>query len=1058
MYKTIKPKTLLVVLVWTLVVCHPVMLLAQDNPGPRFDIITSENKILKKGLSQNTIYSIIQDRYGYMWFGTWDGLNKYDGYNFTIFDKRDGLSNEVIKTMLETSDGNIWFGTENGLNCYDPVSGRFEIYAHNPADSTTISDNWINYIYQDRPGRLLICTRKGLNIMNLETGKVVSYQSRESRMRRTRSNNINYITSKKKIYWVATDFGLVRYNAENGENVRYLNRPGDRTSLTNNQVNVVFIDSYDNLWVGTEHGLNLMDREAGTFKTFLNDPADPSSISHNMVKCIYEDHFGNLWIGTDGGGLNILDREHFTFERIRNNPAEPNSLSNNRIYSIFQDATGNMWFGTFKGVSIIDRFTSNFNLYTHNPTDTNSVSNNLVWSFEEVKPNVFWIGTDDGISIFDRNVNKFSRIKYEPNAENGLSSRRIRPILKDAQGNIWLGTRDAGLSVLDTHSGKYTHFMPNASDPNSIGDNYVISLLQDKTGMIWTGTNNGLNRIDPATHKIWLYRHDPSDAHSLSDNSVYYIFEDSRGDLWFATSNGLDKYNRANDNFTTFSHEWQQNDQISSDRIFTIYEDRDNNFWLGTRGGGLELFDRDKHTFRSYTTDDGLPNNVIYSILEDNDGNLWMSTNWGISKFYKNEELFVNFDVTDGLQSNEFNANSHIKSGTGEMYFGGMKGFNSFYPSEVMMNPNKPRIVITAFKKFNKAQPGLFLDGDTIVLNYDDNFFSIEFAALDYTNPLKNKYSYILENYSKDWTEVTGNRHFAEFTRVSPGMYHFKVIGSNNNGVWNSEGVTMTIVVRPPWYQTWYFRLAVVAALALLIWSYIFYRVRRMRRKHLMEKKVLQIEKQLFDIQQKALRLQMNPHFIFNSLNSIQSYILSNDIDLAVNYLSKFSQLMRMILANSRESIIPFADELQAITHYLEIEKLRFDDKFSYRITVDPDIDEEFTGIPPMIIQPYIENSILHGLLHKPDKGLVEIDFRKNGSRIYCTITDNGIGREKAGEIKRQSGLKKKSRGMMITRERLEILNKNANEKFSVKVTDLKDDVGNPTGTRVELVILYQEI
>ncbi|MFP4471073.1 MAG: two-component regulator propeller domain-containing protein, partial [Bacteroidales bacterium] len=930
---------------------------AQDVQHSQFDVITSENKILRKGLSQNTVYSIMQDQHGYMWFGTWDGLNKFDGYNFTIFDKRDGLSNEVIKTMIETADGNIWIGTENGLNCYNAETGKIRYFIHIPGDSTSLSDNWINYLYQDKPGRLLICTRKGLNIMDLETGLVRNYQSRESDYRRTRSNNINYLVPQGKIYWVATDFGLVRYDVTTGENVRYLNRPGDPHSLSHNQVNVVFVDSRGSLWVGTEHGLNLMDEKTGQFRVFRHSPANPASLSHNMVKAIFEDSFGRLWIGTDGGGLNIYDRENRTFQHVQNNPAESGSLSNNRIYSIYQDETGNIWFGTFKGVNIIDRFTSNFSLYTHNPNDKNCVANNLVWSFAEIEPNVFWIGTDNGISIFNRTTNSFSHIPYIPGKENGLSSKRIRPILKDSKGIIWIGTRDAGLSRLDPKTGKYTHFQPNVADNNGIGDNYVISLLQDKEGMIWAGTNNGLNRINPNSMEFKLYGHDPDDSTSISDNTVYYVYEDRSGDLWFATSNGLNRYVRGSDSFEAYFHYWQQGDQISSDRIFTIYEDSDNNMWLGTRGGGLELFDRETGTFHTYTEEDGLPNNVIYSILEDEKGNLWMSTNWGLSKFYKDEELFINYDVTDGLQSNEFNANAHIKSSGGEIFFGGMKGFNSFYSSEIMMNPNKPRVVITAFKKFNKPQPGLFQDGDTIVVNHDDNFFSIEFAALDYTNPMKNKYSYILENYSKNWTEVDGTRHFAEFTKVMPGTYNFRVTGSNNNGVWNNEGVTLTIVVNPPWYATWYFRIAVILLIALTIWSFIYFRVRRIRRKHTMEKKVLQIEKQLFDIQQKALRLQMNPHFIFNSLNSIQSYILSNDIDLAVNYLGRFSQLMRMILANSRESIIPLADELQAITHYLEIEKLRFDDKFSYSIKVDPVIDEEFTGIPPMIIQPYIENS-----------------------------------------------------------------------------------------------------
>ena len=320
------------------------------------------------------------------------------------------------------------------------------------------------------------------------------------------------------------------------------------------------------------------------------------------------------------------------------------------------------------------------------------------------------------------------------------------------------------------------------------------------------------------------------------------------------------------------------------------------------------------------------------------------------------------------------------------------------------------------------------------------------------------QYAYKLERYNKDWTYVTASRHFADYTKVSPGTYIFRVTGSNNNNVWNEDGVTLTIIISPPWYQTWFFRIGAALLLFFMIWIFIFLRVRHIRKKHKMEKKVLLIEKQLFDIQQKALRLQMNPHFIFNSLNSIQSYVLSNDVDLAVNYLGRFSQLMRLILSNSRESVVSLADELLAIQHYLEIEKLRFEEKFTYSVIVDPEIDDEFTGVPPMIIQPYIENAIIHGLNHKPTPGHLTISFKQKGSLLLCSIEDNGVGRAKATDIKRRSGLNSKSRGMMITKERLEILSEKSDEKFSVKVIDLKDKSGVPAGTRVELLISPQEL
>jgi hypothetical protein len=363
--------------------------------------------------------------------------------------------------------------------------------------------------------------------------------------------------------------------------------------------------------------------------------------------------------------------------------------------------------------------------------------------------------------------------------------------------------------------------------------------------------------------------------------------------------------------------------------------------------------------------------------------------------------------------------------------------------------------VITDFKKFNRSINRELLNDDTIRLSYADNFFSIAFSALDYTNPEKNKYRYILENYEEEWNARDADRRIAEYTSVEPGSYTFNVIGANNDGYWNVEGCRLHIIVVPPWYDTLVFRIIFGALIFTLLWTFIYWRLRSIKKKHDVEKKMLAIEKELFEIQQKALQLQMNPHFIFNSLNAIQSFVISNDTDKAIHYLSKFSQLMRLILTNSSETSIPLKEELKAVKHYIEIEQLRFDNKFDCLISVDPEIDQEFIEIPPMIIQPFVENAILHGLIHSEKEGHVKIDIKLQQDYLFCSIEDNGVGREKAEKIRESSGIKRKSRGVIITKERLEILNKQSEDKFAVKVIDLKDSAGTPTGPRVELNILY---
>jgi ligand-binding sensor domain-containing protein len=1036
-----------------------VNLFSQETEDVKFKRLASENIKLEKGLSQNWVYSILQDKYGYMWFGTWDGLNRYDGYNFVTYNVDDGLSDHAIYTLLEDDEGTIWIGTDKGFNRFDRETRTFKQYLHYSDSTGGLINNRINDIIQASDGTIWIGTADGLNKFDKKTGKFVSYFSKSQDFLSPRSNYIiDLYEDRNGIIWISTSFGLVKFDPKTETSTRFYHIDDDPATISHNNVRCVLQDEDGFYWVGTRNGLNLLDSSMKVIKQFFNDPGDPKSLSNNWVREIYEDSKGNIWVGT-AGGLDLLNKRNGTFTVFRNKLNDPGSLSNDKIYSILEDKTGNIWVGTFKGVNMISRYSNDFEHCYRRTNDNTSISNNIVWSFTETDDSLVWICTSDGVNVFNPGTEKYFVVNkpvYGQTYNNGFD---VRSALYTPRLNcMWFGTYGLGLYKYSLDTKELVKYDYNPLD-KSIGSNIINGLLwNDSDTTLWIATGKGLCNLNPVTGRFTVFKHSDKDTTSISDNIVIVIFEDSRKNLWVGTDNGLNRYDRNSNSFIRYYNRPGNGKSLSNNTVFCLYEDHLGFLWVGTSGGGLNRFNPETEEFDSYTTEDGLPNNIIYAILEDNSDNLWISTNYGISKFNTVNRSFVNYDVKDGLQSNEFNLGAALKSSKGLMYFGGMNGYNVFNPEKIRINPVQPVVVISMFRKFNEIVPDDFYDGDTIRLNYDDNFFSFEIAALDYTNPSKNKYKYKLENIDKDWVYADAENRWAEYKKVRPGNYTFMANGTNNDGVWNEKGIKLTLLIKAPWWETWYFKSFVLLFFALSIWWIIYWRTRRLKRRHEMEKRLLDFEKQKFDLEQKALRLQINPHFIFNSLNSIQSYILENDIENAVFYLGKFSQLMRIILSNTTSKYVTLKDELAALRYYIELEQLRFSNKFDYNIKIDSDLDEEFIEIPPMIIQPYVENAIIHGLINLPDTGTLSIIIsKKSDNSLLCIVRDNGIGRDKAAEIARDSGIKHNSRGMLITKARLEILNRQSKDDFSVRIVDLKDNNNKPAGTEVRIIIHFME-
>ncbi len=825
-----------------------ILLILPTNVYAAESNIRFEHITVDQGLSQSGISCILQDEQGFMWFGTQDGLNKYDGYKFTIYkhDQSDShsLSDNFIESLYEDKSGTIWVGTNGGgLDKLERGTDQFIHYKHDQDNPSSLGKNRVLSIYEDRFGTLWIGTDGGgLNKFDRKTEQFTRYIHKPDDPSSLGNDTVTSIYEDKfGVLWIGTNGGgLNKFERETGLFTRYMHDPANSHSLSNDAVLSIYEDHLSRLWIGTNGGgLNKFIRELEWFTHYTHDPANPNSLNHNTVNSIAEDQFGNLWLGETnwfgssyGLGLDKFTPKTGKFTHYTNDSTNPNSLSDNLVISVFRDNSEILWFGT--SVGGINKLDTKFRKFAHHkniPLNPNSLSDNHVMSIDEDKFGIIWIGTDDaGLNKFDRKTGQFIHYTHEPNNSNSLNSDNVWSTYEDRSGMLWVGTFGSGLDKFDRKTGQFTHYTHEPSNVNSLSDNTVASIYEDELGTLWIGTlNGGLNKFERDTEKFIHYNHNSSNPKSISDNHILSIYEDHLGILWIATVNGgLNRFDRQTGEFAHYKHDSNNANSLSYDRVLSMYEHPAGTLWLGTFGGGLDKFDIASETFTHYTEKDGLPNNSVVGILADDEGNLWLSTGKGLSKFNPKTETFRNYDVSDGLQGNEFDGvKAYLKSKTGEMFFGGLNGFNTFYPEQVKDNPHIPPIVITDFKKFNESvKLGTSIsETKEIKLSYKDNFFGFEFAALDYTNPHKNQYAYKLEGFDKDWI-YSGTRRYATYTNLDGGTYVFRVKGSNNDSVWNEEGTSVKIIITPPPWKTWWAYTLYVLALVSAVYGYVKWRTR----------------------------------------------------------------------------------------------------------------------------------------------------------------------------------------------------------------------------------------
>jgi signal transduction histidine kinase/ligand-binding sensor domain-containing protein/CheY-like chemotaxis protein len=795
------------------------------------------------GLSQSSVLCVFQDSRGFMWFGTRDGLNKYDGYSFTVYKHYAGTDNSIshntVECITEDGDGNLWLGTwGGGLDMFDRAKEVFVHHRPDPNNPFSVGSQYINCLLLAGDGTLWIASENhGLQRYDKGTGRFISYL-REDRDSLRDDGIKDIVEDGRHNLWIGTNKGgISRFDPRTGIFTHFRHDPRNGRSLASDSDWDLFIDHEDRLWVGSRgEGMDLFDPSTGGFRHFKNNPANNNSISANVIRTINEDEHGDLWIGTENGGLSTLNPKTGAFDNYFQDDVDNASLSNNSIYSIYRDRKDDMWIGTASaGVDFVNADASNFIYYRHSSSPL-SLSNNIVLALFEDTEQTLWIGTDGGgLNRFDPKKGEFNHYLHDPSARNSLAANYVLSVGEDNDGNIWSGTWGKGLSLFNKKTGRFKQYPYSPANPNGISSPNIRTIFKDAGGNIWLGTySGGLCKYDKKTDGFIHFKNDAANPASISNNYINVITQDREGDLWIGTNGGgLNLFNKQTGTFTHFFEQPGKN-SISNSDIYCIAEDWDGNLWIGTNMG-LNRMDRRTKEFTSYYVKDGLPSNTIAGLLTDGKGMLWINTYNGLSRYDPYARTFRNFGINAGIQSNEFKPNSCYKGRDGRMYFGGINGFNGFFPDSVKEKAYDPPLVLTDLQLLNKQVVVSRSDTDRsplkknitdtkeLTLSYDQSVIGFAFASLNYTIQDEKQYSYMLDGFDKSWNYV-GSKRSATYTNLDPGQYNFMVRGLNNDGEWSSRILSLRITITPPFWKTWWFRLLAFAA--FLIGVFFLYRAR----------------------------------------------------------------------------------------------------------------------------------------------------------------------------------------------------------------------------------------
>ncbi len=821
------------------------------------------------GLSQSTIFAMIQDRDGYLWLGTIDGLNRYDGYEFRVYvndaSNASSISDNFVSALFEDSDGFIWVGTVNGyLNRFNKKTEAFKRYFINDFFSGTKSSesdfydyplafsrnqiNTVTSITEDKDGYLWIGTwGNGLIKFDRKEGRGIHFNNDTNNPQSLSSNRvIDIISDRNNDLWIATFGGGLNKLVTDDNNgsdqskihltnfLRYRSNDNNKFSISDDKTISLFEDKDGNIWVGTFYGgLNKLDTnnkllpaDKAKFKSYQENKELINSITDNTIMAIRQDSEGYLWIGTFGGGIDRLNTKTESFTNFSKISLPQNSFTDVEILSLFVDRSGILWAGSHlgEGVTKIQKYYSKFELINSRSGGGLKLNDDVVWSlFKDSKDNL-WVGTyRGGVNVLNFATNQSKIYRKLTDQINSLNDNHIRSITEDKLGNFWIGTYSGGLNRIDRSGQKVEIFKNEPGNSNSLSANQVLDIYIESEKIIWVATfGGGLNKLTFAENtsgvpEFKTYRKNSSDPNSLSDDRVYCVLKDSKENFWIGTyGGGLNKFDEQKGSFEVLFPDSQNPQSALNEKILSIYESSNGIIWIGTSGGGLNQFNPGKKSFKNYSLAQGLTSSVVYGILEDSNSNLWLSTDDGIFLFNTITEKFTQFGIEDGVQSLEFSGGAYFKDSDGIMYFGGINGFNYFSPDSITINQYVPPVVISNIKVMDSRVNG---ETDELILSHDQNFISIEFSALDFSVPKRNRYRYILEGFQKSWVSTEGSNRKAIYTNLPAGEFTFMVKGTNSDGIWSEDAASLRIIINPPFWQTWWF----VTLVVILIVFFIYY-------------------------------------------------------------------------------------------------------------------------------------------------------------------------------------------------------------------------------------------